>query len=63
MTDLAASEAFYARLGFANVMESAFDYQGGRGSVVMMKQDAIILELYQMPEAQLREIRGRMPVF
>ena len=59
VTDLAASEAFYARLGFANAMASGFDYQGGRGSVVMMKQDAIILELYQMPEAQWREIRGR----
>jgi catechol 2,3-dioxygenase-like lactoylglutathione lyase family enzyme len=59
VTDLPASEAFYAKLGFANVMASGFDFQGGRGAVAMMRRGAMILELYQMPEAQLREIRNR----
>ena len=59
VTDLAVSEAFYAKLGFANVMASGFDYQGGSGSVAMMRQGTIVLELYQMPEAQLHEIRQR----
>jgi len=59
VTNLKTSEAFYQKLGFANVMASAFDYQGGRGSVAMMRRGEIILELYQMPEAQLEEIRTR----
>ena len=59
VTDLVVSEAFYAKLGFSNVMASGFDYQGGRGAVAMMRRDGIVLELYQMPEAQLQEIRSR----
>ena len=59
VTDLARSEAFYQRLGFTNAMASGFDHRGGRGSVAMMRRDTIILELYQMPEAQLHEIRLR----
>lgn len=59
VTNLQVSEAFYERLGFSNVMASGFDYEGGRGAVAMMRRDGIILELYQMPEAQLQEIRTR----
>lgn len=59
VTNLETSEAFYRRLGFANVMASGFDYKGGLGSVAMMRRGGMILELYQMPEAQLQEIRGR----
>jgi lactoylglutathione lyase len=59
VTNLGTSEAFYRKLGFANVMASGFDYKGGRGSVAMMRQGEMILELYQMPEAQLQEIRSR----
>ena len=59
VTNLETSEEFYRRLGFANVMASGFDYRGGRGSVSMMRRGEMILELYQMPEAQLQEIRGR----
>ena len=59
VTNLKASQAFYERLGFASVMNSGFDYRGGRGSVSMMKRGGMILELYQMPEAQLQEIRTR----
>jgi lactoylglutathione lyase len=59
VTNLAVSEAFYTNLGFSNAMSSGFDYKGARGSVVMMRRDEIILELYQMPEAELQEIRRR----
>jgi len=59
VANLKASQVFYERLGFASVMNSGFDYRGGRGSVSMMKRGGMILELYQMPEAQLQEIRTR----
>ena len=59
VTNLAVSEAFYGRLGFANVMAAGFEYKGGRGAVAMMQRGEMVLELYQMPEAELQEIRGR----
>jgi catechol 2,3-dioxygenase-like lactoylglutathione lyase family enzyme len=59
VTDLEVSRAFYERLGFMSVMNSGFDYRGARGSVSMMKRGETVLELYQMPEAQLQEIRSR----
>jgi catechol 2,3-dioxygenase-like lactoylglutathione lyase family enzyme len=59
VTNLKTSEAFYQKLGFANAMSSAFDYKGGKGAVAMMRRGEMIIELYQMPEAQLEEIRTR----
>lgn len=59
VTNLAASEAFYSKLGFANVMQSQFDYNGDKGNVSMMQKGDIILEIYQMPEKELTEIRSR----
>ena len=59
VTNLKVSEAFYQRLGFANVMASKFDYRGGQGIVAMMRRGEMILELYQMPEPELEEIRKR----
>jgi catechol 2,3-dioxygenase-like lactoylglutathione lyase family enzyme len=59
VTNLEASEAFYKELGFSNVMTSEFEHQGARGAVAMMRNGPVTLELYQMPEAQLQEIRGR----
>jgi len=59
VTDLKNSEAFYSRLGFQNVMFSHFDHAGGRGSVIMMQREGMILEIYQMPEQELAEIRNR----
>lgn len=59
VTDLKVSELFYEKLGFAKVMNSGFDYNGGRGSATMMQRGKILLELYQMPEAELQEIRQR----
>ncbi len=59
VTNLEASEAFYEKLGFMNVMASEFDHRGGKGAVAMMRRGEMILELYQMPEKELEEIRRR----
>ncbi len=59
VTDLTTSENFYHRLGFQNVMSTSFEHRGGRGSVVMMQLHAMIIELYQLPEAELAETRNR----
>lgn len=59
VTDLHRSETFYARLGFKNVMASEFTHNGTQGKVAMMKSGSIIIEIYQMPEAELKEIRNR----
>jgi catechol 2,3-dioxygenase-like lactoylglutathione lyase family enzyme len=59
VTDIKISEAFYEQLGFKNVMDSSFDYNGGKGTVAMMKLNEMIVELYQMPENELKEIRSR----
>jgi lactoylglutathione lyase len=57
--DLEVSIPFYERLGFENVMESPFEFDGGYGTCVMMKNHEVIVELYQMPEKQLTEIKQR----
>nr|WP_067060553.1 VOC family protein [Mucilaginibacter sp. L294] len=59
VTNMGASEAFYGRLGFANVMQAGFGEEGARGICVMMKRDSMILELYQLSEPDLSEIRTR----
>jgi catechol 2,3-dioxygenase-like lactoylglutathione lyase family enzyme len=59
VTDLKVSEGFYKKLGFENVMHSGFDYNGGKGSVSMMQRGDMIIEIYQMPEPELDEIRNR----
>jgi len=59
VTDLIRSEAFYQRLGFENVMASGFDYKGGKGRMAMMQRGNMIIEIYQMPDAELDEIRNR----
>lgn len=59
VTDIRVSEAFYQKLGFQNVMDSTFDFDGGKGLVAMMKRGDMIVELYQMPEKQLADIRRR----
>lgn len=59
VTNSAVSEAFYTRLGFANVMQSAFTDEGETGTCVMMKNKSIILELYQLPDRKLKEISDR----
>jgi lactoylglutathione lyase len=59
VTKIKLSEAFYQRLGFKNVMASTFEYNGGKGIVAMMKLNNMVIELYQMPESELKEIRNR----
>ena len=59
VTDLAASKAFYAGLGFAEAMSSTFPHPEGTGHVCMMQRGDIILELYEFPAAALAEIRAR----
>lgn len=59
VTDLSVSEVFYNRLGFENVMQSEFTFDGDTGTCMMMQHNDIIIELYQMPQKQLQEIKAR----
>jgi lactoylglutathione lyase len=60
VTDLLKSERFYEKLGFKNVMSSTFESENEKGGkVAMMERNDMIIELYQMPENQLPEIRNR----
>lgn len=59
VTNVVASEAFYTQLGFEKVMQSPFQEDGQTGMCVMMKNKSIIIELYQLPEHKLQEIRNR----
>ncbi len=59
VTDLTRSVAFYEQLGFENVMSSSFEFNGGQGRVAMMQSGEIIIEIYQMPEKELSEIKNR----
>ncbi len=59
VTNLKLSEAFYEGLGFKNVMSSHFEINGNKGFVSMMQRDTMVMELYQMPEPELAEIRHR----
>lgn len=59
VTDLAASEAFYERLGFTNAMKAPFTIDGETGNCSMMRRDSILIELYQMPPKQLVAIKDR----
>ena len=59
VTDIAISESFYRSLGFENVMAAGFEFNGGKGKVAMMRLKDIILEIYQMPENELAEIKAR----
>lgn len=59
VTDLNRSETFYQKLGFKNVMTSGFEFNGDKGKVAMMQNGSVIIEIYQMPEKELAEIRSR----
>lgn len=59
VSNISVSETFYARLGFKNVMLSTFMIDGEAGTCIMMKNKEVIIELYQMPDKQLQEIRAR----
>ncbi len=57
--DLARSIIFYEGLGFENVMQQNFDYNGELGEVAMMQSGEIVVEIYQMPDSILPEIMAR----
>lgn len=59
VTDIKTSELFYEKLGFKNVMATAFKFNGNTGNVAMMKLNDMVIELYQMPEPELAEIKAR----
>ncbi|WP_170122768.1 VOC family protein [Mucilaginibacter oryzae] len=59
VTDIEVSQQFYTRLGFSKVMQAPFTDNGGTGTCVMMQRGSMIMELYQLPEAGLAEIRSR----
>jgi lactoylglutathione lyase len=59
VTNIKISEDFYSGLGFKKVMESAFDEAGEPGTCIMLKNKNLILELYQLPEKKLNEIKAR----
>lgn len=59
VTDIKKSEAFYERLGFINAMQASFFHNNEPGTCIMMKLGTILIELYQMPESELAEIRDR----
>jgi catechol 2,3-dioxygenase-like lactoylglutathione lyase family enzyme len=59
VTNIINSQAFYERLGFANVMQSGFGAEDQRGTCIMMKRGSMIVELYQLPDIELAEIRTR----
>lgn len=59
VTNIAVSEYFYKKLGFNNVMNSAFDHKGSKGMVAMMQRGTMIIEIYQLPNSELTEIKGR----
>jgi 4-hydroxyphenylpyruvate dioxygenase-like putative hemolysin len=41
------------------VMASGFEHNGEKGSMAMMQQGAMIIEIYQMPPKELEEVRSR----
>ena len=59
VTDIEISQSFYERLGFQRAMNATFVHEGEQGKVSMMKREGIIIELYQMPEAELVNVRQR----
>ncbi len=59
VTDMKRSADFYKRLGFENVMQTAFSYRSGTCTVIMMQLGQIIIELYRLPGQDLDAIRSR----
>lgn len=59
VTNLERSKNFYGRFGFKNIMQTGFTFNAGNGTVSMMKLNDMVIELYQMPEKELEEIKSR----
>lgn len=59
VADLETSKTFYKGLGFKEVMGTTFIHHGDEGKVAMMKRGSVTIEIYQMPEPELTEIKNR----
>jgi catechol 2,3-dioxygenase-like lactoylglutathione lyase family enzyme len=59
VTDIKVSETFYSKLGFEKTMEAGFINEEKPGTCIMMEKESIMLELYQLPDHQLANIRNR----
>ncbi|MEO5684702.1 MAG: VOC family protein [Chitinophagaceae bacterium] len=59
VTDINVSIAFYTSLGFIHVMQSPFTMDGKTGTCIMMKNNSVVIELYQLPDHKLEEISKR----
>ena len=59
VTNIAVSEKFYTDLGFKNVMQASFIHNNEEGICIMMQQENIMIELYQMPAKELAAIATR----
>ena len=59
VANLEQSILFYEGLGFKNVMDSTFILNDNPGKVSMLQRDQMMIEIYQLPEPELNEIRSR----
>lgn len=59
VTNIEVSETFYQKLGFKKATTSPFNHNGSQGTMVMMQQNDIIIELFQLPEPDVCEIGRR----
>lgn len=60
VSNIEISETFYSKLGFHNLMASTFEIDSEKGGkVAMMERNSIIIELYQLPESKISEIKNR----
>jgi lactoylglutathione lyase len=59
VTDLKVSEKFYRRLGFTTTLRSSFESGGEYGTLIMMECNHVLIELFEMPDGQLDEVRLR----
>jgi catechol 2,3-dioxygenase-like lactoylglutathione lyase family enzyme len=59
VTDIARSRAFYERLGFRTVFETALPADGGSIAVAMLDLNGFVLELYQLTGSDLAEVGTR----
>ncbi len=59
VTDILRSQSFYKTLGFTNVMQTPFTINEQTGTCIMMQNNTVIIELYQLPASHLNEIQQR----
>ncbi len=57
--DIEKSIEFYTRLGFKKIMQENFQEKVGEGICVMMKSGDVVMELFQLPDEMLDDIRSR----